>query len=318
VSAPTITTATPKPKSVPRSVLAAFALLALALGWAYAPTFSFLAWIWSIEPNYSYGYLVIPIVLWILWERRDGLDRERLKPRWWGWAVLIGVLALRSVLYEWNERWLEDATLLLVVSALALALGGWTLWRWSLPAIVFLGFMFPLPQRFNILLAYPLQRCATVASCTLLQAMGLPVIADGNVINIGTERLEVARACNGLSMLLSFLTLMTATAILVRRSWWERLVLLASAIPFALVANVLRISVTALCYYLAGTDELRLFGSLMTLPHDWAGYLMPLIGLALVVLELGLMSWLFVEQDEEPAEAPLMVIPRPRPGPDRR
>jgi exosortase len=308
MSAPMSAPAPPASRRVSRSVVAAAVLLIAALGWAYAPTFRFLTWIWSIEPNYTYGYLVIPIVLWVLWERRDRLDRARLAPKAWGWAALIGVLAVRAVLYEWNERWLEDATLLLTLSALALALGGWALWLWAWPALILLAFMFPLPQRFNLLLAAPLQRCATWASCALLQAVGLPVIADGNVLNIGTEELEVERACSGLSMLLTFLFLMTATAILVRRSWWERLVLLASAIPFALAANVLRIGITAFCYYQAGTDELRLFDGRLTLPHDWAGYLMMPIGLALACLELWLMAWLFVEEEPGSAQDPLIAL----------
>jgi exosortase len=281
--------------------LGAIGLVLLAVGLAYAPTFSYLNQRWSGDPNYSHGYLVVPTAALILWLRRGSLDRSRLTPTFWGWVVLGGVVVLRSVLYQISEQWLEDATVPLAMVGLALAFGGWPLLRWSLPAIIFLGFMLPLPNRFNTVMAYPLQRLATIGSCDLIGALGLPVVPEGNVINVGEHRLEVARACNGLSMLLSFLTLITAAAILVDRPLWEKIILLASTIPLALAVNVLRISTTALCFYYFGTDELRMpLG--ITLPHDWAGYLMMPVALLIVWLELQVLSWLVVETEGE-AEA---------------
>lgn len=278
--------------------LAAAALVGLVLCLAYAPSFVYLRGIWTSDANYSHGFLVIPIALLILWFRRDSLDRTQVAPNRLGWVLLGLVIVLRTMMYEWNEQWFEDATLPLAVASLVLAFGGWPLLRWSLPAIIFMGFMFPLPHRFNILLANPLQRLATIGSCDLLQTLGLPVLAEGNVILIGANRLEIARACNGLSMLLSFLTLITAAAILVNRPIWDRIILLASAIPVALVVNILRISITGLCFYFYGTDEI------LGLPHDWAGFLMMPIALVFVLLELRVLSWLIVETEErEPAAA---------------
>ena len=122
-------------------------------------------------------------------------------------------------------------------------------------------------------------------------------MAEGNVIIVGADTLEVARACNGLSMLLSFVTLITATVLLVRRPIWERVVLLASAIPIALISNILRIAVTAWCYHRFG----RATGD--KLAHDAAGWAMMPLALALVYLELRVLSWLFVEVEE--VEAPV-------------
>lgn len=282
-----------------RHELGAVALLLLALGLAYAPTFAYLAGVWNGDANYSHGYLVVPIALAILWMRRHALDRGRVRPQWWGWVLLAAVFGLRSYFYWQNEQWFEDATLPLAAGSLALALGGWALFTWCLPAIIFLGFMFPLPHRLNAFMAFRLQQLATIGSCNLLQAMGLPVLAEGNVIITGTHRLEVAQACSGLRMLLSFLTLITAAAILVQRPLWDRIILLMSAIPIALVSNILRITTTALCYNFWGTDELTIPLLGYKLPHDWAGYyLMMPIGLLLVWVELKLLSWLVVEEPE--------------------
>lgn len=292
----------PRPSDV-----AALALVTIALGWSYAPSFASLASRWSRDPNYSFGFLVIPIALAIAWQRRDQLDPARMRPRWWGFLPLAGVLSLRVLLYEWNEQYIETATIPLVVAGLALALGGWHLLKVVLPAVVFLFFMLPLPPSINTFLANPLQRLATIGSVTVLQVMGLPVLAEGNVITIGSEPLEVAQACNGLSMLLSFVTLIAAMVILIPRPLWERLVLLASAIPIALVTNIIRIVVTACCYHQFGHEA----GEKVS--HDAAGLAMPVIALVLAFAELRVLSWLVVEvQEEVPPAIRTRGMGRPR------
>jgi exosortase len=273
--------------------VACVALVTIALAWSYAPSVAGLISRWSRDPNYSFGFLVVPIALAIAWGRRGRLP-------------LAALLAVRVLLYEWNEQYIETATIPLVVAGLALALGGWHLLRVALPAVVFLFFMLPLPPSINTFLANPLQRLATLGSVAVLQVMGLPVLAEGNVITVGAEPLEVAQACNGLSMLLSFVTLITAMVILIPRPLWERVVLLASAIPIALVTNIIRIVITAWCYHQFGHEA----GEKMS--HDAAGLAMPVIALVLAFAELRILSWLVVEV-EEPAPPSFHVRGRSRP-----
>ena len=202
--------------------------------------------------------------------------------------------------------WMEEATIPLMAAALVLAFGGWRLLWWALPGVAFLVFMLPLPPRINVVMAGPLQTMATIASTALLQATGLPVLSEGNVIYVGTQPLEVARACNGLSMLLSFVTLITATTILVRtRPLWERIVLMCSTVPIALIANILRIAATAWAYHVFGAE----WGDKVA--HDTAGWLMMPIALALVWVELKLLSWLVVEDDT--SDRPIVFLPTPPP-----
>lgn len=277
------------------SDVASVAVAAVVLAWSYAPSFASLISRWWRDPNYSFGFLVVPIALAIFWNRRDRLDPARMQPRWWGLLPLLALAGLRVFLYEWNEQYVENATIPLVVAALALALGGWHLVKVALPAIVFLFFMLPLPPSINSILANPLQRLATIGSVAVLQMTGLPVLAEGNVITVGSEPLEVAQACNGLSMLLSFVTLIAAMVILIPRPLWERIVLMLSAIPIALLTNIVRIVVTAWCYHQFGHEA----GEKMA--HDAAGLAMPVFALVLAFLELRLLSWLVVEVPEPAA-----------------
>lgn len=275
----------------------AAALVAGVVVAAYVPCFESLVFQWNRDPNYSYGFFVAPIAALIFWSRRGLVDRAKLVPRWWGPLPLMAVVASRVPLFEWNQQYVEMATIPLVVAALVLALGGWHLLRVALPSVVFLFLMLPLPQSVNVLMSRPLQTVATLGSVAVLELMGMPVVSEGNVIVIGAAPLEVARACNGLSMLLSFVTLIAATVILVRRPVWERVLLLLSAVPIALVSNVLRIVATALAYHLLGPEA----GEKMM--HDLAGYAMMPIALALVFLELRVLSWLFVDVEDAGPEA---------------
>lgn len=303
-------------RPVERNAALMAAAVAAALAASYAPNFRDLMGKWDADPNYSHGYLVVPIALAIAWQRRGDLRPERLAPRWQGWAALLAVLAARVWLFERNEIWTESATIPLAAASLALALGGWHLLRWAAPALAFLFFMLPLPGSVSIRLGGPLQELATWGSTGLLQLLGLPVLAEGNVILVGVHRLEVERACNGLSMIMAFVTLIAATTILSRsRPRWERVVLVLSTIPIALVSNILRIALTAWAYYQFGPDRVVFPGWFPLLKgwtvdrfaHDTAGWAMMPIALALAMLELKVMSWLVVAEEVE--ARPRLVMP---------
>jgi exosortase len=260
------------------------------LGWAYAPNLYELSRTWTQDPNYSHGYLVVPIALVILWQRLKGARSVRIAPWAGGWVALAAILAARALYYERGYEWQETATIVPVVGCLALTYGGWPLLGRIWPAIAFLVFMLPLPARLNGMLALPLQHLATVGSCFLLQLSGLWVVAEGNVILVGANPLEVATACNGLSMLMCLAATITAMTVLVPMAWWKRIVLMVSIVPIALFSNILRITATAWCYHLFGYEV----GS--HIAHDAAGWLMMPLALILVGLQLGLLSWLVVEE----------------------
>ncbi len=270
---------------------APIALIVPPLIWAYWTSLKALSAIWSNDSNYSHGWFVVPIAVVIAWNRRDLINTAKLTSQWWAFIPLLVILAVRYQLFEWNEQYLETATIPFVVAAAAFAVGGWHLLRVIWPAAAFMCLMLPLPPSLNGTLAGPLQTVATAGSVSLLQAFGMPVLAEGNVIIVGSERLEVARACNGLSMLLSFVTLITAMVILVRRPIWERIVLLLSTVPIAIISNILRITATAWCFQYFGHELSEKYA------HDWAGYLMMPVALGLVLLEMKAMSWLILEVD---------------------
>ncbi|MDR3635554.1 MAG: exosortase/archaeosortase family protein [Isosphaeraceae bacterium] len=269
----------------------ALAVVALALGAAYAPNLVDLYQTWANDPNYSHGFLVVPVALVILWRRlAHGGGVTDARPWTWGWLLLAAVLAARGLFYEWGIEWRETATFPLIIVCLTLTLGGWRLLGLVWPAIAFLVFMLPLPPKLNGALAQPLQRVATAGTCALLKLTGLWVVPEGNVILVGKDTLEVAEACNGLSMLMCLAATVAAMTALVPMAGWKRLALLISIVPVALVSNILRITATAWAYHLFGAEVGGHYA------HDAAGWLMMPTALLLVGLELGVLSWLIVKQ----------------------
>jgi exosortase len=292
------------PGSPSRATWGALALVILVFGCAYAQNFRALFEAWTAaEGNYSHGLLVIPIAIWILWQRLADAKPEALSSTvpapWWGWVCLAAVLAARAFAYDRGLQQTENATILPALACLTWTFGGWPLLRQIWVAIAYLVFMIPLPQSVNNLITLPLQSIATTGSCFLLQLSGLWAIQQGNVINVdtphGMTQLDVALACSGLKMLMTMTATVVAILILVPLATWKRIVLLVSVVPIALVSNIIRITTTGWCYYLLTGSNTKGWA------HDVTGWFMMPLALVLVGLELAVLAWL-VPKEDEPAQ----------------
>lgn len=265
------------------------AALAALTGWAFWPTLVSFVHVWSTDDGYSHGFLVPAFAAFVLWLRRDRFP-EKLTPRpVIGLIVIALALTVRAIAGLRFNRWPEEIMLVPYLLGLALCFGGGPLLRWSAPAVMFLAFMVPLPYRLEVSLGAPLQQLATLCSTFLLQTFGQPAIAEGNTILLREQRLEVVQACSGLKMLVTFVTFSTAVCLLVQRPLSDKLVILASAVPIALVVNVARITATGLMLLYVSGESARV------LLHDAAGWVMMPAALALLGLELWVLNRLIVE-----------------------
>lgn len=172
--------------------------------------------------------------------------------------------------------------------------GSWKLLEWSWPAVVFLIFMFPLPDFVERGMLDPLQKVATQGSTFALQTLGVSAFSEGNRITISAEggdvQMGVVDACSGLRMLTIFFALATAITLVTDRPIWERLVIIASAFPIALAVNMIRITVTGLLHMTMGSEIAnKVF-------HDLAGWVMMPMALGFLYVELQILTHLFVEE----------------------
>jgi exosortase len=294
-------------RSLPPSLVALLAGFGVLWLWAFWPTLAAMADKWQHDPQYSHGYLVPAFSIALLWLRRDPLQAVQRQCNWWG----VGLLTMAGLLHFMGAYvyfdWLEAASLIVCLAGVCVLLGGWPALRWAWPALAFLMFMMPLPHRVETALGLPLRRLATVSSTYVLQTVGVPAISEGNTIWLEHGPIDIVEACSGLSMLLIFFALATAVAVVINRPLLDRLILVASAIPIALVANVVRISATGLCQEWVSPELAQ------HLFHDWAGWLMMPLALGLLLGELWLLSHLLVEPTTSRpiAIAPIMppVVP---------
>ncbi len=155
-----------------------------------------------------------------------------------------------------------------------------------------LAFMYPLPNSVVRGLLDPLQRVATVCSTFALQTLGIAAHRSGNHIILGELRLGVVDACSGLRMSTIFLALAVAITLVTIRPWWERITIILSAVPIALLVNIIRITVTGVLHVKVGTEIAD------AVFHDFAGWIMMPMAMGFLFLELQLLANLFIEDED--------------------
>jgi exosortase len=166
--------------------------------------------------------------------------------------------------------------------------------------LLFLCLMLPWPNRVQAAVALPLQRWATSSAVFCLELIGYEVTQEGNIINIGNASVAVAEACNGLRMITAFFVIGAWVVLLVKRTWWEKLVVLISCLPIALLCNTIRLAITAIAFTVISGDRWE------QIFHDFGGYAMMPLALGAIVAELWLLSELMVP----PAKKDLVVVKR--------
>ncbi len=283
------------PAGVPRAALWQLVALAGLLGWAYLPMLRVFADKWINDPQYSHGLLVPLFSAFLVWRGRTGGAAELRPLPILGCALLIPALGLRAASGALLFYQFDALSLLLALVAIVLATGGVPLLKRTGAAIAFLAFMVPLPYELERNIGTPLKDAATFSSTFLLQTLGLPAIRDGNLILIDDVRLGVVDACNGLKMMATFAAFSVGAVLLIRRSRFEKLMVLLGIVPIAILTNVLRITMTGLSFSVIVDPGTREF------LHNLYGYMMILVGLALLAVELWVLQRLVVD---EPAPAP--------------
>ncbi len=213
--------------------------------------------------------------------------------RWIGLGALLAAYGVRLLGAYYYSEPLNRYSFLIAILAAFMMIGGWSLLKWTGPGLGFLFFMFPIPSAIEQPLLLSLQKLAAMISEMVLMILNQPVVREGNKLNIDGIPLEVAAACSGLRMVTIFGGFAVACALLIKRPWWDKLVVLLSAIPIALIVNITRIVVTALLYRAFPDSEI-----VHEVVHDYAGLAMMPLAMGLLYLLLKVLSMLTVEEEE--------------------
>lgn len=266
-------------------------LAALSL-WIYWSILAHLVGNWWKDPDFSHGFFVPVFSIFVVWQEREALARLAPRPAWSGLVVLFSGLALLIVGQMGAELFLSRASLLLVLAGVIILFFGWALFRAVLFPWAFLLLMIPIPVIIFNQITFPLQLLASKVAAAILPLFGVPVLREGNVINLPSMALEVAEACSGIRSLMTLVALAIIYGYLIEKRQWIRWVLVFASLPIAVAANSMRIIVTGLLVQYWDPNKAEGFF------HTFEGWLIFVLSLGMLVGLHALLA-LFTRQRSE-------------------
>lgn len=255
----------------------AIVLLVLAASWLYAGVVTSLVRDWAHDDNYSHGFLIVPMAAYFTWERRHRLGGPA-KPSWLGLVVVLGSLAMLVAGILGAELFLTRVSMVGALAGSVLFLWGWRPLRVLAFPLAFLLLMIPIPAIIFNQIAFPLQLFASQFGTTVMEASGVPVLREGNVIVLANTKLEVAEACSGIRSLISLLTLGVVYGYFADPRNWVRVAIATSSIPIAIVANGLRVAGTGVLAHYYGPEAADGFF------HTFSGWLVFVVAFVMLLV----------------------------------
>jgi exosortase len=258
---------------------------------------------WINDRSWSHGFLILPFSLYLLDQHRSKVLNLRAKSNYLGLVFLVCVLLFYflNLLSPSGYAYFRRISIIAALGAVVLFLGGWGLIQYTWLPVAFLLFAVPLPRRSYVSLSMPLQKLAAAVAAPLLDLV--PAIEAGatGVLIFGVYKgqdftLNVEEACAGMRLLIAFVALGVAMAYVYYRPMWQRIILVASAIPIAVFCNMVRVTTTGFIYVFVGPEYIK------GVYHDALGLTMLPLAFALLYFLAWFMSSLFVEESREVIE----------------
>ena len=278
-------TAVEKPKIlvIPWGLMAGFLVLLIA---AYWPVLTRLAGDWANDDDMGHGFFVPLVTLYLIWLQRDELASVEIKPNAWGYLLLAwGGLQLIAATLGAELTLARGAFVISLVGVILTTLGWKMLKAMAFPLFLLL-FMIPLPALIYNQITFPLQILASSVAETILSFSGIPVLRDGNILELPSQRLSVVEACSGIRSLLSLTFLSLVYGTMFDKRPWVKWALLAGIVPIAIAANAGRVTITG---FISEYDPALTQG----VYHSMEGWVLFSVAVALLVLlhRLLCLSW---------------------------
>lgn len=214
--------------------------------WLYRSILIHLVGQWWHDPNFSHGFFVPLFSALIIWQEREKLAQLPPRPSWSGLPIAALAMCILVVGQLGAELFLSRFSFLILLAGLIVLFCGWMYFRALLFPWAFLILMIPIPTIIFNQITFPLQLLASRVSGVILPLLGVPVLREGNVINLPAMALEVAEACSGIRSLMSLITLAIIYGYLMEKRLWVRWLLAFASVPIAVAANSVRIIGTGL------------------------------------------------------------------------
>jgi len=267
--------------SLPLPVWVWFAALLLA---CYAPVLWRLVLQWNTDPDMGHGFFVPIVAGFIAWQKRDRLRTLPMTFDWRGLAVVLYAGLQLYIATLGAELFLARTAFVISIIGIILLLCG-TAWLRALAFPLFLlFFMIPIPTVVYNSITFPLQLLASRVSTDALSLMQIPVLREGNVLELAEQKLSVVEACSGIRSLLSLTFLSLVYGYFFENKRWMRVLLFAATIPIAIVANASRVTLTGILTEYKPEYAEGFF-------HTASGWVIFMVALTILVVLHQLVNW---------------------------
>ncbi len=220
----------------------------------YFPVWKNLILAWYSNDQYSHGFLIVPLCIYIVWRKKEKLAEVQIRPSQWGLAVVIFALLLYLFAHLAEITTVASFSMVLLLAGVIIYFYGIPMFKELLfPLLLFL-FMIPIPAQIYSKLTIPLQLFVSKASVWIGTIMGLPIYREGNVIHLPNQTLQVVQACSGLRSVISLLLLSAVFGYFTLKSNILRTVLFICGIPAAILVNIIRVLLLVLAFHYLNYD----------------------------------------------------------------
>jgi len=243
----------------------------------YAPVLVRLFNQWYDDPDMGHGFFVPVIAGYIAWQNRHRIADLTPEPNWWGAAIMIWAAIQLYIATLGAELFLARTSLVISIIGAVLLLGGVRYVRIFAFPLFLLFFMVPIPTVIYNYLTFPLQLRASEAAEWAISTLGIPIIREGNVLELASQKLNVVEACSGIRSLLTLTFLSLVYGYFAEKRTWIRVVLFFSTIPIAILANAGRVTITGVVSEIRADLAEGLF-------HEMEGWVIFMVAFAILVV----------------------------------
>lgn len=245
---------------------------------------------WLGMEEYSHGFLLPLIALFLIWQKKDQLEQIEFIGSWIGFALTVAGFGLYLVGELSTLFIVIQYAFLIVLMGLALSLVGWRGFKLIFVPLVLLVLMIPLPNFLYQSLSSQLQLISSEIGVAVIRLFGIGVYLEGNVIDLGTFKMQVVEACSGLRYLFPLMTLGFVAAYFFKGAFWKRAIIFLSTIPITVLMNSFRIGMIGITVEFWGPEMAEGF------LHDFEGWVVFMASTAVLVVEM----WLFAKLGNDP------------------
>lgn len=237
-----------------RFLIVLLGLFVLVFGIVFSPTWQGLFHAWSSSDDYSHGFLIVPLSLYFVWQKREDLRAATIKTSWFLFPLVLIALFLYLVAQYAEIVTLASLSMIFFLGSSLLFIFGVQVFKLCCFSLFLLFFMVPVPAQIYAIITIPLQLFVTKITVYIASSIGIPILREGNVLYLPEHTLQVVQACSGLRSIMSLLTLGIVIGYVSLKSNLLRTVLTLFAIPIAIFVNIVRVFLMVIAFYYFNFD----------------------------------------------------------------